>query len=53
MGGFDLCFGRYDTQAHQVADFHQHSKYYSVWPGQDYSNPRILDFTDGTLFIIY
>jgi len=46
IGGLDLCFGRYDTAAHQLADFHKRSKNVSVWPGQDYSNPRIKDFTD-------
>ncbi|GBC06968.1 hypothetical protein RclHR1_07170009 [Rhizophagus clarus] len=44
IGGLDLCFGRYDTSAHQLADFHQYSKNISIWPGQDYSNPRIKDF---------
>ena len=47
IGGLDLCFGRYDTAAHQLADFHQHSKNVSIWPGQDYSNPRIKDFING------
>ncbi|CAI2180328.1 1911_t:CDS:10 [Funneliformis geosporum] len=46
IGGLDLCFGRYDTPTHQLADFHEASKKYSIWPGQDYSNPRIMDFTD-------
>ncbi|RIA98130.1 hypothetical protein C1645_750674 [Glomus cerebriforme] len=46
IGGLDLCFGRYDTSAHQLADFHESSNNYSVWPGQDYSNPRIKDFAD-------
>jgi hypothetical protein len=50
IGGLDLCFGRYDTPAHQLADFHQSSRNYSIWPGQDYSNPRIKDFLDGILF---
>uniref|UniRef100_A0A1D1XTW8 phospholipase D n=1 Tax=Anthurium amnicola TaxID=1678845 RepID=A0A1D1XTW8_9ARAE len=44
IGGLDLCFGRYDTSSHQLADFHESSKQYSIWPGQDYSNPRIKDF---------
>jgi hypothetical protein len=34
---------------HQLADFHDHSKHYSIWPGQDYSNPRIRDFVEGML----
>ncbi|GBB96811.1 hypothetical protein RclHR1_02840008 [Rhizophagus clarus] len=46
IGGLDLCFGRYDTSMHQLADFHEYSKHYSIWPGQDYSNPRIKDFID-------
>ncbi|CAB4483828.1 phospholipase D/nuclease [Rhizophagus irregularis] len=46
IGGLDLCFGRYDTSSHQLADFQQTSKNYSIWPGQDYSNPRIKDFFD-------
>ncbi|CAG8624224.1 10142_t:CDS:10 [Funneliformis mosseae] len=46
IGGLDLCFGRYDTPAHQLTDFHEASKKYSIWPGQDYSNPRIKDFFD-------
>jgi len=44
IGGLDLCFGRYDTPAHQLADFQQTSGNFSIWPGQDYSNPRIKDF---------
>ena len=51
IGGLDLCFGRYDTAAHQLADFHERSKQVSVWPGQDYSNPRIKDFINGKSLI--
>ncbi|KAG9299286.1 hypothetical protein G9A89_013934 [Geosiphon pyriformis] len=46
IGGLDLCFGRYDTGGHQLVDYHQHSNYVEIWPGQDYSNPRIKDFID-------
>ncbi|RHZ44600.1 hypothetical protein Glove_718g64 [Diversispora epigaea] len=46
IGGLDLCFGRYDTGKHQVTDYSHLSHKLSVWPGQDYSNPRIKDFTD-------
>ncbi|CAG8471061.1 2865_t:CDS:10 [Scutellospora calospora] len=46
IGGLDLCFGRYDTGKHQLADFSPISKYVSIWPGQDYSNPRIADFIE-------
>ncbi|KAI9081027.1 hypothetical protein K1719_037007 [Acacia pycnantha] len=35
LGGLDLCFGRYDTTEHTVADFPS-----EIWPGKDYYNPR-------------
>ncbi|KAL5701060.1 phospholipase D [Ranunculus cassubicifolius] len=35
IGGLDLCFGRYDTNAHKVGDFPP-----QIWPGKDYYNPR-------------
>ncbi|KAG2237483.1 hypothetical protein INT48_005516 [Thamnidium elegans] len=41
VGGLDLCFGRYDTQRHDLTD---HSSHEEIFPGQDYSNPRIKDF---------
>ncbi|KAI7827642.1 hypothetical protein BC939DRAFT_85921 [Gamsiella multidivaricata] len=43
IGGLDLCFGRYDSRTHQLADYHP-SGSGVIWPGQDYSNPRIKDF---------
>ncbi|KAH7052850.1 hypothetical protein BKA57DRAFT_390961, partial [Linnemannia elongata] len=43
--GLDLCFGRYDSRTHQLADYHP-SGNGTIWPGQDYSNPRIKDFTN-------
>ncbi|KAF9921945.1 hypothetical protein FBU30_007990 [Linnemannia zychae] len=45
IGGLDLCFGRYDSRTHQLADYHP-SGTGTIWPGQDYSNPRIKDFTN-------
>ncbi|KAG0048319.1 hypothetical protein BGZ83_006692 [Gryganskiella cystojenkinii] len=45
IGGLDLCFGRYDSRTHQLADYHP-SGAGTVWPGQDYSNPRIKDFAN-------
>lgn len=42
VGGLDLCFGRYDTQRHDLTDYT--SARDEVFPGQDYSNPRIKDF---------
>ncbi|KAG0234011.1 hypothetical protein BGW42_006992 [Actinomortierella wolfii] len=45
IGGLDLCFGRYDSRTHQLSDYHP-SGGLTVWPGQDYSNPRIKDFVN-------
>ncbi|KAF9345053.1 hypothetical protein BGX26_003605 [Mortierella sp. AD094] len=41
----DLCFGRYDSRTHQLSDYHP-SGGGTIWPGQDYSNPRIKDFAN-------
>ncbi|KAF9579865.1 hypothetical protein BGW38_003703, partial [Lunasporangiospora selenospora] len=45
IGGLDLCFGRYDSRTHQLSDYHPSGKGV-IWPGQDYSNPRIKDFAN-------
>lgn len=37
VGGLDLCFGRYDSGAHQVGDHPS-----QIWPGKDYYNPRYV-----------
>ena len=48
IGGLDLCFGRYDTHAHEMIDWHPNGdEKHTIWPGQDYSNPRIKDFQNG------
>ncbi|THG97034.1 hypothetical protein EW026_g4898 [Hermanssonia centrifuga] len=45
MGGLDLCFGRWDTPQHVLVDDPENSDGGDViWPGKDYSNPRIVDF---------
>ncbi|KAI0789639.1 phospholipase D [Abortiporus biennis] len=47
MGGLDLCFGRWDTPQHVLTDDPEVGVDGSpdyIWPGKDYSNPRILDF---------
>ncbi|KAG9198502.1 Phospholipase D1 [Epicoccum nigrum] len=55
MGGVDLCFGRWDTPQHAVVDdkltgFELDSNapkdadHCQLWPGKDYSNPRVQDF---------
>ncbi|KAF2663391.1 phospholipase D [Microthyrium microscopicum] len=53
-GGVDLCFGRWDTPQHNVCDdkltgfedgdFPRDSENCQIWPGKDYSNPRVQDF---------
>lgn len=54
VGGVDLCFGRWDTPQHSVVDdrptgFEQtdmpkDADHCQLWPGKDYSNPRVQDF---------
>ncbi|KAI9248403.1 hypothetical protein BY458DRAFT_560172 [Sporodiniella umbellata] len=44
VGGIDLCFGRWDTHAHRLADFHSADPTYEIFPGQDYSDARLKDF---------
>ena len=53
-GGVDLCFGRWDTPSHDISDdkptgfenaaFPLDSDHCQMWPGKDYSNPRVQDF---------
>ncbi|KAK1762948.1 phospholipase D [Phialemonium atrogriseum] len=54
VGGIDLCFGRWDCPQHPVADdkptgfeFQDSPKdaeHCQLFPGKDYSNPRVQDF---------
>ncbi len=54
VGGIDLCFGRWDTPQHTVVDDKptgfeiseapKDADHCQLWPGKDYSNPRVLDF---------
>lgn len=54
VGGIDLCFGRWDTPQHRLTDDNptgfetaempKDSDHCQLWPGKDYSNPRIQDF---------
>ena len=46
MGGLDLCFGRWDTNQHPIADAHPSDLNNIVFPGQDFNNARIMDFQD-------
>ncbi len=53
-GGIDLCFGRWDTPQHSVIDdkmtgfelndMPKDADHCQLWPGKDYSNPRVQDF---------
>jgi phospholipase D1/2 len=55
VGGVDLCFGRWDDPCHSLTDdkltgfepdFNgpRDTDHCQVWPGKDYSNPRVQDF---------
>lgn len=56
VGGIDLCFGRWDTPQHHLTDdkptgfettgMPKDADHCQLWPGKDYSNPRIQDFYD-------
>lgn len=44
IGGLDLCFGRWDSKQHALADAHPSGVQNEVFPGQDFNNNRIMDF---------
>ncbi|KAK2747295.1 Phospholipase D1 [Myotisia sp. PD_48] len=54
IGGIDLCFGRWDTPQHvvtddkltgfEMTDSPKDADHCQLWPGKDYSNPRVQDF---------
>ncbi|KAI0042796.1 phospholipase D [Auriscalpium vulgare] len=46
IGGLDICFGRWDTNNHPLADAHPTDFSRTLFPGQDYNNARITDFQD-------
>ncbi|PPQ84945.1 hypothetical protein CVT25_004458 [Psilocybe cyanescens] len=46
IGGLDLCFGRWDTHTHPLADVHPTDFSQTLFPGQDYNNARIMDFKE-------
>ena len=46
MGGLDLCYGRWDSNQHPLADAHPSNLDDIVFPGQDFNNARIMDFQD-------
>lgn len=57
LGGFDLCFGRWDTPAHTLTDEADGTQDPNllgpargdaearIWPGQDYANERIVQWS--------
>ena len=51
IGGLDLCFGRWDTHTHPLADAHPTDFSATLFPGQDYNNARVFDFKVG-IFIL-
>ena len=54
VGGIDLCLGRWDTPQHTLIDDKatgfepseepKDADHCQLWPGKDYSNPRVQDF---------
>ncbi|CAO3590630.1 unnamed protein product [Absidia cylindrospora] len=46
LGGLDLCYGRYDAHDHSVIDAPADGIEHEMFPGQDYSNPRVKDFAN-------
>ena len=44
IGGLDLCFGRWDSRQHPLADVHPAGVQNELFPGQDFNNNRIMDF---------
>ncbi|KAJ1326359.1 phospholipase D1/2 [Microdochium nivale] len=55
VGGIDLCFGRWDNPQHPLTDDRptgmeadgdtpRDAEHCQLFPGKDYSNPRVLDF---------
>ncbi|KAK5085223.1 hypothetical protein LTR05_004503 [Lithohypha guttulata] len=46
MGGLDLCYGRWDTNTHPIADAHPSDLNKIVFPGQDFNNARVSDFSE-------
>ncbi|TFB04393.1 Phospholipase D1 [Trichoderma ghanense] len=54
LGGIDLCFGRWDSPQHPIVDdkptgfepseMPKDAEHVQLFPGKDYSNPRVQDF---------
>ena len=46
LGGFDLCFGRFDVSSHPLDDPSENEGKGQMFVGKDYANPRLIDFKD-------
>ena len=46
LGGPDFSFGQWDNSYHNISDreYHESQHLMAIWPGKDYSNPRIRPF---------
>jgi phospholipase D1/2 len=44
IGGLDMCYGRWDSRQHMLADVHPSDIQNEVFPGQDFNNNRVMDF---------
>ena len=51
IGGLDLCFGRWDTHTHPLADVHPTNFSATLFPGQDYNNARVMDFKEVSNYV--
>jgi hypothetical protein len=40
-------YSRYDTHSHRITDYPAKGHLHEIFPGQDYSNPRVKDFLSG------
>jgi len=50
VGGIDLCWGRYDLYSHDLVEEKNEKESYK-WPGIDYSNNRINDFSNVDIYL--
>jgi hypothetical protein len=46
-----LLKSRYDSHSHSLSDAPAEGHSHEIFPGQDYSNPRVKDFINGIIII--
>ena len=51
VGGINLCYGRWDTHNHPLADVHPTDLERTLFVAQDYSNPRVMDSKDAEEYL--